>query len=394
MRTLMGLLTPYIIENGSWSPRLSEMRDRILAGLGRLGSGLPAPLQKELAGTLEVVNSYYSNSMEGNPTRIGDIFSAKEGQLAQSVAERNYQLEHLAHIQTAEMMRTALASDPALIPSSTDFLKMLHREFYGRLPEAMRTATTVSGQTVPVIPGELRQARVSIGLHHAVPVDQLADCMEEFEKAYTPGQNSGSDGLAALAAAHHRFLWIHPFADGNGRVVRLMSEAMAIRIGAGGQGLYSISRGLARRRKEYDAALAAADAPRWNDLDGRGNLSLKGLLQFCEFFVDVMADQVEFMGRLLEMEQVHTRFARLLNVLQAEKKLSESESAVLTHLLRVGEMHRGEIQRIAGVKSRQANKIGARLLQAGLVQSDSPKGHLRLKANREVVRALFPEFYE
>ncbi len=169
---------------------------------------------------------------------------------------------------------------------------------------------------------------------------------------------------------------------------------MAIRIGAWGKGLYSVSRGLARPRKEYDAALSGADAPRWNDLDGRGNLSLKGLLQFCEFFLDVMADQIAFMGTLLETTEIQSRYTRLLNLLRAEKKLSASESVVLTHLLRVGEMRRGDIQNIAGVKSRQANKIGSRLLKENYAQSDSPKALLRLKANREVVRALFPEFYE
>jgi len=29
----------------------------------------------------------------------------------------------------------------------------------------------------------------------------------------------------AMAAAHHRFNYIHPFPDGNGRVSRLMSHA-------------------------------------------------------------------------------------------------------------------------------------------------------------------------
>jgi hypothetical protein len=40
--------------------------------------------------------------------------------------------------------------------------------------------------------------------------------------------------------------YIHPFPDGNGRVSRLMSHAMALTAGIGGQGLWSVSRGLAR----------------------------------------------------------------------------------------------------------------------------------------------------
>ena len=53
--------------------------------------------------------------------------------------------------------------------------------------------------------------------------------------------------VIAVAAAHHRFVWIHPFYDGNGRVVRLMSHAMLKRLGVGSS-LWSVARGLARHR--------------------------------------------------------------------------------------------------------------------------------------------------
>src|SRR5262249_5519056 len=105
-------------------------------------------------------------------------------------------------------------------------------------------------------------------------------------------------------------------------------------------------------------------------------------------------DQIEFMGNLLQMVTLQTRFSRALNTLQTEKKLSGSEAVVLLHLLRLGEVRRGEIQRISGVKARQANKIVSRLLNAQFVQSSTPKGPLRLKVGRDIVRFLFPEFYE
>lgn len=389
----MGLLTPYSIIASEWTPKLSELRDRIHSGLGKLGAGIPAPFLKELAKTLEVVNSYASNSMEGNPTHIGDIFGAQEGRLATTTVERNYQLEHLAHIKTTEKMRQRLQEDSCFSPSDVGFLQFLHREFYQALPESMRFATLASGRTIPIVPGEFRDLQASVGHHQVVPVEQLKLCMEEFEHAYQSKAYSDQDALSVLAAAHHRFLWIHPFADGNGRVVRLMTEAMAIRMRYEGHHLYSISRGLARRRGEYDAKLSAADAPRWNDLDGRGSLSLKGLAEFTEFFLDVVADQMEFMTTLMDMTQLTHRWNRYLKVLKMEGKLSGSECVILLHLLRVGEMRRGEIQNVAGVERRQASKIAGHLLKLEYVHSPSDKGPLRLKANREIVRALFQEFF-
>jgi Fic family protein len=39
-----------------------------------------------------------------------------------------------------------------------------------------------------------------------------------------------AETILAAAAAHHRLLWIHPFADGNGRVARLMSHASLLEV--------------------------------------------------------------------------------------------------------------------------------------------------------------------
>jgi Fic family protein len=84
--------------------------------------------------------------------------------------------------------------------------------------------------------------------------------------------------VIAVAATHHRFLWIHPFLDGNGRVARLMSHAMLLEIGIG-SALWSVSRGLARNSADYKRLLMAADEPRRNDLDGCGALSHEALIE-------------------------------------------------------------------------------------------------------------------
>ncbi|MCP4628982.1 MAG: hypothetical protein GY850_36560, partial [bacterium] len=45
--------------------------------------------------------------------------------------------------------------------------------------------------------------------------------------------------------------WIHPFLDGNGRVVRLFTDYYLTNTGMDGYGLWSISRGFARFRENY-----------------------------------------------------------------------------------------------------------------------------------------------
>ena len=81
--------------------------------------------------------------------------------------------------------------------------------------------------------------------------------------------------LVAVAAVHHRLMWVHPFADGNGRVGRLLSHALLREQGVGSE-LWAVSRGLARTVEAYSACLEAADEPRRGDLDGRGNMTAGG----------------------------------------------------------------------------------------------------------------------
>jgi len=58
--------------------------------------------------------------------------------------------------------------------------------------------------------------------------------LQRFEQIYGNLGKTGSIIAIAIAiaiatsAAHHRLLWIHPFLDGNGRVTRLMSDAILL----------------------------------------------------------------------------------------------------------------------------------------------------------------------
>lgn len=103
-----------------------------------------------------------------------------------------------------------------------------------------------------------------------------------------------------------RFLWMHPFLEGNGRVARLMSQALLKRFGIG-TSLWSIACGLVREEAEYKSRLTAADRPRHGDRVGRGNLIQSGLLALCRFFLARSIDQVTFMERLLDLSALLQR---------------------------------------------------------------------------------------
>ncbi len=76
-----------------------------------------------------------------------------------------------------------------------------------------------------VLPGRLCDRDEQVGRHIAPSPDEFASWMARFD-ACAPESFGRAERLVASAAAHHRLLWIHPFADRNGRVARLLSHAL------------------------------------------------------------------------------------------------------------------------------------------------------------------------
>lgn len=196
-------------------------------------------------------------------------------------------------------------------------------------------------------------------------------------------------------------MWIHPFLDGNGRVARLFTEAYFHRIPVHGFGLWSVSRGLARRNVDYKSALAAADTPRRNDLDGRGNLSNEGLVLFCRFFLEVCLDQVEYMGGLLRLQELVERIQRYVELrglgvipgLTGGKGLRAEAARMLREILVRGEAARGSVITALGLKERTGRNLLAQLIEEGLLVSATPKGEVRLGLPIHVAGWLFPDLY-
>jgi Fic family protein len=196
----------------------------------------------------------------------------------------------------------------------------------------------------------------------------------------------------ALGAAHHRLLWIHPFYDGNGRVARLMSHASLLRCGVGSS-LWSVARGLARNVQDYKTLLMAADAQRHGDLDGRGTLSTKALTAFCEFFLAVCIDQVEFMAALLEPGDLLRRMRLQVEEDVQAGRLPKGSFRMLREALLSGEVPRGRAGEITGYGERMARNVVSDLLKKGYLESAGPRAPLVVAFPIDAVERWFPRLY-
>jgi Fic family protein len=191
-------------------------------------------------------------------------------------------------------------------------------------------------------------------------------------------------------------LWIHPFIDGNGRVARLYTDAFVRKVGLGGHGLWTASRGLARHRKQYLDALAAADAERWDDYDGRGVRSSRALIAFCQFFLEVCLDQVRYMGGLLAIDGLSKRietYATRRAMGGLGSTISSNSGHLIVEAMLRGTLPRGSAARVLGVSERSARRVLGTLLKERLLLSDSAKGPVRIGLPTIVVPHYFPQLY-
>jgi Fic family protein len=342
---------------------------------------------KAVGNLVRSMNCYYSNLIEGHNTRPRDIDRALVNDFSEDPEQRDLQLEAKAHIEVQQVIDSGVRQDII----SVDFIREIHRQFCSRLPASLLWVGEGENR-LQVIPGEFRSGRVQVGRH--VPPDpvKIELFLQRFVQVYHPSRLSKVKQIMAVAASHHRLLWIHPFYDGNGRVTRLFSHAYFKGIGIGSS-LWSISRGLARNVQKYKSLLMAADEQRDNDFDGGGNLSLRALHDFIRFFLETAIDQVRFMRSLLEPEMLLKRIELYVNDEVNLGNLPNGSFPLIREVILSDEMERGRAPTITGYQSRQARTVLSALVREGLFVSDTPKGAVRMAFPLKVVERIFPSLY-
>jgi Fic family protein len=398
----MSLETPQRIEPALLTeptPAVNDVVAELAASAATLGKALHPVTATHLAALVRVMNTYYSNLLEGHHTRPRDIQRALIGEFDTTQTRRTYQIEAAAHVRVQAAIESQAAENDLPEPASVEFIKHLHREFYRDAPaELLRIEG--NGREVVMRPGVWRSRPEEdnvVGRHIPPSSVRVDDFMEYFAGRYRLSPLGKAGRILAIGAAHHRFNYIHPFPDGNGRVSRLMSHAMALAAGIGAHGLWSISRGLARGlspgpegRTEYKRMMEHADTPRQGDLDGRGNLSLRALNDFVLWFLRVSLDQVNFMSGLFDIDNLAQRLS--IYVDQHEKLRPETKRLLHEALIR-GEIDRGDVSRITGLPERTARRVLGAVVQEGLLVSSSEKGPVSLRFPEATLETLFPRLY-
>jgi len=388
VRTGAGHMEPMLPDQ---SQVLEDLTFTLVASASKFAGSINSPLKRSIGDLVRAMNCYYSNLMEGHDTHLADIEKALRKEYSTEPRKRDLQLEAQAHIEVQQMIDHGQMPRPAI---SIEGIKWIHTEFCRRLPVSLlEIDDPVAGEKILMVPGEFRNREVKVGNHIAPEPASLDHLMGRFVEAYASRMLSQARKVVAVGASHHRFGWIHPFLDGNGRVGRLMSHAMLRELGVGSE-LWSISRGLSRNVERYKELFEVADEPKRGDLDGRGSLTEAGLAQFCTFFLEVCIDQVDFMSSLIQPPEMRNRMELWAAEEIRAKRLPKGSWDLLREALVIGEFPRSRVAALTGYQDRQARAVLSHLVTKGYLVSDTPRGAVRLSFPSDVVERWFPGLYK
>lgn len=379
--------------------RLENLSIELIRKASRLEGTMNPITRKALSDFLRPMNSYYSNLIEGHDTHPIDIAKALKNDYSEDKIKRDLQLEAQAHITLHKEIGDEIKNEGlSIIPSSTEYIKSIHKRFYEHLPDDFKEVRSKEGELKIVIPGEFRVDEVEVGQHIAPFSEKLSQFMERFEEYYNPSNSSNTSQIRriiSIAASHHRLAWIHPFLDGNGRVIRLYSDACLMFEKLDSSGLWSISRGLARKNSEYKSKLANADLTRYNDYDGRGNLSNKMFIEFCVFFLETAIDQINYMYNILDIENMIERIGRFTELMVIKNKLRPEAKYILEDVFLKGKITKTDVERITNMSDKTAKKLTDTLVGMDLIKRTKEGINITFYVNYPVNYSpmLFPGIY-
>ncbi|AMJ66805.1 Fic family protein [Hymenobacter sp. PAMC 26628] len=201
--------------------------------------------------------NYNSNAIEGNSLTLGETRSLLLHGLTAAGKPMRDHLDIKGHNEAVLWLEDFVRDER---PLTEQFIRGMHQVLLGEPYEVQ--AQTPDGQPTRkmIQPGQYKRqpnnVLTSTGemFYFASPEEtpgRMTDLVDWYRQET---ENSELHPVALAAEFHYRFVRIHPFDDGNGRMSRLLMNLILLRHG------YSITVIKAADRNRYLATLAEADA--------------------------------------------------------------------------------------------------------------------------------------
>lgn len=252
---------------------LEKLRSRHIEGT------TPPVIFFQLKKIFHIMESIGSARIEGNRTTVAEYIESKISPTPW-VAQR----EDIQEISNIEKVLDFIEKNTLEYPINKLFLFEIHKLVTANLKKEWSHS-----------PGEYRCENVTItnSSHRPPDFTEVLENMDELFEFINTKQGAKYD-LLKVALAHHRFAWIHPFDNGNGRTVRMLTYAMLIQYGFNvhmGQRLINPTAVFCNDRDAYYNVLMQADS--WTE---------EWLLSWCSYVLSGLRGEIERLDKLLNYE--------------------------------------------------------------------------------------------
>lgn len=258
---------------------------------------------KHIFHTLESIGSA---RIEGNNTTIAEYIETK-------LAETKKVPASIREIQNIEKAMAFIEENVKSYPINRGFLSEMHK----MIVDGLQPPPNGEGDASP---GEYRKINLKINKSAHKPPEWLRvdDYMNELID-FVNRDDSPKYDLLKAAIAHHRFVWIHPFGNGNGRTVRLFTYAMLVKTG------FNVNVGriinptavFCSNRNDYYSYLSEADKGTEEGLITWVEYVLKGLKEEIEK-IDKLSDYNFLRKEILIPTIAHSLERKYINDLEAK----------------------------------------------------------------------------
>ena len=230
-----------------------ETIDRLKDELDELRP-LPADVVARVEQKLRIESNYHSNAVEGNSLTLGETRSLiLHGLTARGKPMRDH-LDIQGHDDAVQEIERAVREQGL----TEVFIRNLHRvllkepyETEAMTPDGRRTMRPIALGEYKTTPNNVRTSTGEI--YYFTPPEQVKPAMTDLLDWYRVQEAAGEHPLIIAANFHYRFVRIHPFGDGNGRMARLLMNLILIKHG------YTVAIVRSDERARYLQELERAD---------------------------------------------------------------------------------------------------------------------------------------
>ena len=236
--------------------------------------------------------NYNSNHIEGNTLTYGQTeILLMFGKIVGEADVRD------VHEMTASNVGLKMMKEEALLketPLTQHFIRTLHKTLlredytvYRTLPGGVQTSYVIHAGQYKTRPNSVI-TRYGDQFEYATPEETPA-LMSDLVDWYNDAERSGKFTPIELAAIfHYRYIRIHPFEDGNGRIARLMFNYILTRHD------YPMIVVRSRKKKEYLEALHRTDLTVGAAPSLGAHASKRDIQQFLTYFTNLFIDEVPY----------------------------------------------------------------------------------------------------